>query len=557
MRRSRTRWASSSASCASSSACSSGMGERAAPRALAAPDGRRRSARWRQSRRPSHSVAATRLGQQCAPGADAGSWTRRLSVRRRHNDRARRTPGRRRALPPPRPSSAAASRSHPCRTRATPTRRSSRAQRATSAGPDAAGKHARCAGRRRSADRAAERRRAAALPRSPRAHGARADPRLRRAARTHNLRGRADADRTDDLLRPRRPVAGHRRRAGPARRRRARLRERPGGTTAYGTSIGYPRLRAWIADRHGVEPERVLVTNGSMQADAFLFEHLVRPGDDVVVERPTYDRTLLSLRERGATLHAGRAAARRDRHATRSRACSRTGQARPKLAHIIPNFQNPAGYTLSLAKRQALLALAAQHDFLVFEDDPYVALRFSGESLPTMLSMDPERVVYASSFSKTVCPGIRVGYLVGPPDADRGDRAAGDQHLHLAEHGLAVDRLRVLRLGRDRALDRDRPHGARRARADARRSAAPRAARGRVRRSPRAATSCGSRSRRHRRRAPVRGRRRTRRGVRQGHRLPARGRREHAAPGLLGRHRASRSTRASRASPRRTARSER
>jgi DNA-binding transcriptional MocR family regulator len=89
---------------------------------------------------------------------------------------------------------------------------------------------------------------------------------------------------------------------------------------------------------------------------------------------------------------------------------------RPKLAHIIPNFQNPAGYTLSLEKRTALLELAAEHGFVVFEDDPYVALRFSGETLPTMLSMDPEGVVYASSFSKTVCPGIRVGYLVGPPD---------------------------------------------------------------------------------------------------------------------------------------------
>jgi 2-aminoadipate transaminase len=189
----------------------------------------------------------------------------------------------------------------------------------------------------------------------------------------------------------------------------------PAGTTAYGTSIGYPRLRAWIADRHGVEPERVLVTNGSMQADAFLFEHLVRPGDDVVVERPSYDRTLLSLRERGANLHA--VELRPDGIDTQ--ALSRllaSGQARPKLAHIIPNFQNPAGYTLSLAKRQGLLALAAQYGFLVFEDDPYVALRFSGESMPTMLSMDPERVVYASSFSKTVCPGIRVGYLVGPPD---------------------------------------------------------------------------------------------------------------------------------------------
>jgi DNA-binding transcriptional MocR family regulator len=189
----------------------------------------------------------------------------------------------------------------------------------------------------------------------------------------------------------------------------------PAGTTAYGTSIGYPRLRAWIADRHGVEPERVLVTNGSMQADAFLFESLVRPGDDVVVERPSYDRTLLSLRERGATLHA--IELREDGIDTEALAhLLSMGQAQPKLAHIIPNFQNPAGYTLSLAKRRALLALAAQYGFLVFEDDPYVALRFSGESLPTMLSMDPERVVYASSFSKTVCPGVRVGYLVGPTE---------------------------------------------------------------------------------------------------------------------------------------------
>jgi 2-aminoadipate transaminase len=188
----------------------------------------------------------------------------------------------------------------------------------------------------------------------------------------------------------------------------------PAGTTAYGTSVGYPRLRAWIADRHGVEPERVLVTNGSMQADAFLFEALLRPGDEVVVERPTYDRTLLSLRERQARVHAIELHA--DGIDTEALAAVLGGRrgSRPKLAHIIPNFQNPAGHTLSYAKRQTLLALAAQYGFTVFEDDPYVALRFAGESLPTMLSIDPQRVVYASSFSKTVCPGVRVGYLVGP-----------------------------------------------------------------------------------------------------------------------------------------------
>jgi DNA-binding transcriptional MocR family regulator len=188
----------------------------------------------------------------------------------------------------------------------------------------------------------------------------------------------------------------------------------PAGTTAYGTSIGYPRLRSWIADRHGVEPERVLVTNGSMQADAFLFEQLVKSGDEVIVERPTYDRTLLSLQGRGAKLHP--VPLQPDGIDTDALDRLLGDGARPTLAHIIPNFQNPAGYTLSQAKREALVALAAEHGFVVFEDDPYVDLRFSGERLPRMLELDPQRVVYASSFSKTVCPGIRVGYLVGPAD---------------------------------------------------------------------------------------------------------------------------------------------
>jgi 2-aminoadipate transaminase len=167
-----------------------------------------------------------------------------------------------------------------------------------------------------------------------------------------------------------------------------------------------------------VEPDRVLVTNGSMQADAFLFEQMVHKDDEVVVERPTYDRTLLSLRQRGARVHAVELEPDGiDTDALADLLAGTAGRAaQPTLAHIIPNFQNPAGYTLSYEKRRHLLELAAEYGFMVFEDDPYVELRFSGETLPTMLSMDPERVVYASSFSKTVCPGIRVGYLVGPPD---------------------------------------------------------------------------------------------------------------------------------------------
>jgi DNA-binding transcriptional MocR family regulator len=186
----------------------------------------------------------------------------------------------------------------------------------------------------------------------------------------------------------------------------------PAGMTGYGTAIGYVPLREWIAEHHGVAPERVLVTNGSMQADAFLFDALVAAGDAVIVERPTYDRTLLALRNRGADVRMVELEPDGIDTAAVERVLA-TG-AQPKLAHIIPNFQNPAGYTLSGPKRERLIELARAHDFTIFEDDPYVTLRFAGESLPTMVSMAPDRVVYASSFSKTVCPGIRVGYLVGP-----------------------------------------------------------------------------------------------------------------------------------------------
>jgi 2-aminoadipate transaminase len=188
----------------------------------------------------------------------------------------------------------------------------------------------------------------------------------------------------------------------------------PGGVTGYGTAVGYVPLREWVAQQHGVTPEHVIVTNGSMQAGAFLFDALVSPGDTVIVENPTYDRTLLSLRGRGADVRPVELESDGIDVAALERVLK--AGAEPKLAHIIPNFQNPAGYTLSLEKRQRLLALAAEHDFVVFEDDPYREVRFSGDPLPTMLSLDPAHVVYASSFSKIVCPGVRVGYLVGAPE---------------------------------------------------------------------------------------------------------------------------------------------
>jgi 2-aminoadipate transaminase len=189
----------------------------------------------------------------------------------------------------------------------------------------------------------------------------------------------------------------------------------PAGALSYGTSAGYPRLLVWLASKHGLAPEEVVATNGSMQADAFLFQRLVEPGDVVVVEAPTYDRTLLALRKLGADILA--IPLEPDGIDVEALERALGAGARPKLAHIIPNFQNPAGFTLSLEKRERLLELAERYDFVIFEDDPYVELRFEGHPQPSMLSLDrARRVVYASSFSKTVCPGIRVGYLAGPSD---------------------------------------------------------------------------------------------------------------------------------------------
>ncbi|MEU4788600.1 PLP-dependent aminotransferase family protein [Micromonospora tulbaghiae] len=189
----------------------------------------------------------------------------------------------------------------------------------------------------------------------------------------------------------------------------------PAGVTAYGTSVGYPPLRKWIAEKHGVEADQVLITNGSLHADAFLFDHLVRRGDAVVVERPTYDRTLLNLKQMGGEVHG--VTIQPDGLDTAELRKLLESGVRPRLAHVIPNYQNPAGVTLSLEKRRELLDLAAEYDFTIFEDDPYADIRFRGEPLPSMLSMDTRGVVvHASSFTKTVCPGVRVGYLVGPAE---------------------------------------------------------------------------------------------------------------------------------------------
>src|SRR5688500_6465202 len=182
---------------------------------------------------------------------------------------------------------------------------------------------------------------------------------------------------------------------------------------SYGPGFGYAPLRDWIAERHGVEPSRAVLLNGSLEAGLMLFEDLVRPVDPVAVEAPSYDRTLLALEARDADLFAVPLEA--DGIDVGALETALAAGREPRLAHIIPNFHNPAGCTLSQEKRARLLELAREYEFTIFEDDPYRDVRFAGEDLPTMLSQDTaDSVVYASSFSKTIAPGVRVGYLIGP-----------------------------------------------------------------------------------------------------------------------------------------------
>jgi 2-aminoadipate transaminase len=202
---------------------------------------------------------------------------------------------------------------------------------------------------------------------------------------------------------------------------------------SYGVGIGHPGLCQWVAERHGgLDPAQVMIANGSLEAGAMLFEHLLSAGDRVVVEQPTYDRTLLLLQRLGVEL---------------------VPVPLIRLAHIIPNAHNPAGCTLSVAKRQRLVELAAEHGFWIFEDDPYRELPFEGEPLETMLSLDQaDRVVHASSFSKTVSPGIRVGYLAGPAEEIK-KVAKRANETYISPNMLAESI--VLDLCRSGALDRN------------------------------------------------------------------------------------------------------
>jgi 2-aminoadipate transaminase len=193
--------------------------------------------------------------------------------------------------------------------------------------------------------------------------------------------------------------------------------ERDGATVlSYGSSAGYAPLRNWIAERHGVDPARVLVTNGSLQGMVFLAERFA--GERVLVEAPTYDRPLKILAAHGVETTP----IAMDDEGLDLDALAQVLESgdKPAFLYTIPTFQNPSGRTLSAERRHRLAEIAREHELLVLEDDPYGLVRFDGEAPLTLFELEGgTHVAYSSSFSKTIAPGLRVGYFVLPLALER------------------------------------------------------------------------------------------------------------------------------------------
>lgn len=201
------------------------------------------------------------------------------------------------------------------------------------------------------------------------------------------------------------------------------LAEEPVAALQYGPTEGYGPLRAILAERMaglgiGVGPERILVTAGSQQALDLVGRLLIDPGAPVAVEEPTYLGALqawqtlrprylsLPMDESGLQIEALEAILARGE--------------RPRFLYVVSCFQNPTGVTLAAERRRALVELAARHDLLIVEDDPYGDLYYTGERTRPQAAIDcelhgePRQVLYLSTFSKTLTPGLRVGWLSGP-----------------------------------------------------------------------------------------------------------------------------------------------
>jgi len=199
----------------------------------------------------------------------------------------------------------------------------------------------------------------------------------------------------------------------------------------YSTTEGYLPLRELIA-RHTarfglhITPDNILITSGSQQALDLIGKVFINPGDRILVESPTYLGALQAWNAYGAE-YVTLSIDDKGMNTDQLNEALRSG---PKFIYVLPNFQNPGGVTLSLQRRYRLIELADRYGVPIVEDDPYGQLRYSGVHLPTIVTLDAKgrdncercyhgNVIYLSTFSKVLAPGLRVAWVVGPPEVIR------------------------------------------------------------------------------------------------------------------------------------------
>ncbi|WP_405582628.1 PLP-dependent aminotransferase family protein [Streptomyces sp. NBC_01190] len=232
------------------------------------------------------------------------------------------------------------------------------------------------------------------------------------------------------------------------------LAEQPGTVLQYSTTEGDPALRAAVAGRLTARglPTKVgdlLVTGGSQQGLALLATVLLDPGDVVLVENPTYLAALQCFGFAGARVVP---VPTDDDGVTPAALDELVARERPKLLYLVPNFQNPTGRTLPLARRHAVAEVAARHGLWIAEDDPYGELRFEGRGEPWIAALDgaADRTILLGSFSKIMAPGLRLGWLRAPAGLGRPcviAKQAADLHTS------TVDQAAAARYLADRDLD--------------------------------------------------------------------------------------------------------
>lgn len=187
----------------------------------------------------------------------------------------------------------------------------------------------------------------------------------------------------------------------------------------YGATQGVTELREVLSQRYGVPVERIQITSSSQQGIDVCTRILINPGDVVLTSNPSYLGALQSFCSYRAHIvgvaHETSAIKFRDAYERTILRLKEEGRT-IKFLYMIPDFQNPSGETLTLDERKVIVSLAREHGFLIVEDSPYRELRYSGQAVPTIYSLDPDIVLHLGSFSKILAPGFRLGWIFGHPE---------------------------------------------------------------------------------------------------------------------------------------------